>query len=200
MLLFRLDQTMQFGLLLVFVAIPFLEIALVIKVGQAIGFWLTVLLLVASASLGSYVIFQQGFQVLGRAIDSVNRGKPPLAPVVDGLFLFLAGALLIMPGFLSDIVGLALLVPVIRHRFAVWCLRRMIRSSEMRAFIFGERSQTRGSANGPGHAGHSPHFDTAARPTYTPDAADGPIIEGEFQRLGERTVDRDAARNRPPQG
>ena len=120
------------------------------------------------------------------------------AQVSDGVVKI--GVLTDMTGFLSDIVGLALLVPVIRHRFAVWCLRRMIRSSEMRAFIFGERSQTRGSANGAGHAGHSPHFDTAARPTYTPDAADGPIIEGEFQRLGERTVDRDAARNRPPQG
>ena len=125
---------MQLGLLLVVVAIPFLEIALLIKVGQLIGFWLTLMLVVLSAAFGSYVIYEQGFQVMGRALEAMNRGKAPLAPVIDGMFVVLAGVLLIVPGFISDAMGLALLAPVLRHRFAVFCLRRLMRSGSFRMF------------------------------------------------------------------
>ena len=179
---------MRLGLLLVFAAVPFLEIALLIKVGQAVGFWPTVLLVMLSASLGAYVIYEQGFQVMRRAMDAMQRGKPPLAPVIDGLFILLGGLLLIVPGFISDAAGLALLVPRLRHRFAVWSLRRLIRSSELRTFFFGERTagQHSNDASGTGYARHNP--DTAGPGKASP--GDGPIIEGEFERLDERTVDR----------
>ena len=184
---------MRLGLLLVFAAVPFLEIALLIKIGQAIGFWPTVLLVMLSASLGAYVIYEQGFQVMGRAMDAMQRGKPPLAPVIDGLFILLGGLLLIVPGFISDAAGLALLVPRLRHRFAVWSLRRLIRSSELRTFFFGERAagQHGGEAGGSGYARHD--ADPLGRGKASP--GDGPIIEGEFERLDERTVDRGTGRD-----
>ena len=177
---------MRLGLFLVFAAIPFLEIALLIKVGQAIGFWSTFLLVVLSAALGTYVIYEQGLQVLGRAADAMSRGKPPVAPVINGLFILIAGLLLILPGFLSDALGLALLIPRVRHRFAVFCLRQFFKSAEMRGFVFRSTTQTGPSGNGQG-----PRKDEAASRPPTPPPGEGPIIEGEFQRLDERTVDPD---------
>jgi UPF0716 protein FxsA len=175
---------MRLGWLLVFIAIPFLEIALLIKVGQMIGFWPTVSLVVLSAMFGSFVIYDQGFQVMGRALDAMNRGKPPVAPVIDGMFILLAGTMLILPGFISDAVGLALLVPTVRHRFAIWSLRRLFRSGIFGIFTFGA----------------SAHQSAQGQSRNHPPAGDGPIIEGEFERLDERTVDHGRNRDRPPPG
>jgi UPF0716 protein FxsA len=177
---------MRLGLLLVFAAIPFLEIALMIKVGQAIGFWPTFALIVASAVLGSYVLYEQGFQVLGRAMDTMARGRPPVGSMVDGLFLALAGLLLIVPGFLTDAFGLTLLVPRIRHAFAAWSIRKVLRSAEMRGFAFGA-----GPANGSGgtQAGPSAGGPRTAAGARRPPPGDGPIIEGEVLAVDERTMD-----------
>ena len=175
---------MRIGLLLVVVALPFLEIALLIAVGDAIGFWPTLALLVVSAAFGD-VIYEQGFQVIGRAIASMHRGKAPLAPVIDGMFVVLGGVLLIMPGFISDALGLALLVPQIRHRFAVWSLRRLLRSGHARVFGFGFAE----TATDQGRASNDESAKRAAWPKPPPPVGDGPVIEGEFHRVEERTVD-----------
>jgi UPF0716 protein FxsA len=191
---------MQLGLLLIFAALPFLEIALLIAVGEAIGLVPTIGLLVLSAAFGSYVVYEQGFQVMGRATDAIGRGKTPLAPVIDGMFVLLGGALLILPGFISDVLGLALLVPPLRHRFAVWSLRRILRSGHMRTFGFGT-SQSASGAREPG-GGPSGGFSGdrgPSRPAQQPPEGSGPIIEGEFERLGETTVDSNR-RQRPPDG
>jgi UPF0716 protein FxsA len=180
---------MRLGLLLIFAAIPFLEIALMIKVGQTLGFWPTLAMIVASAVLGTYVLYEQGFQVLGRAMDAMARGKPPVGPVVDGLFVAFAGLLLIVPGFLTDIFGLALLIPRVRHTFAAFSIRKVLRSAEMRGFVFGgksSRSGTNSTSQGPDQAGGSPR---GPRSAPRPPAGDGPIIEGEVLNVGERTVD-----------
>ncbi len=184
---------MRLGLLLIFAAIPFLEIAVMIKVGQALGFWPTLAMIVASASLGTYVLYEQGFQVLGRAMEAVARGKPPVGPVVDGVFVGLAGLLLIVPGFLTDIFGLALLIPRVRHGFAAWTIRRVLRSAEMRGFVFGRRSQNaNGNGARAGHAGETGQEAGGPRSSAGPSrppAGNGPIIEGEVLSVGERTVD-----------
>lgn len=179
---------MRLGLLLVFAAIPFLEIALLIKVGQAVGFWTTLMLVVLSATVGTYVIYVQGLQVLGRAAEAMSRGKPPVAAVINGLFILLAGLLLIIPGFLTDALGLALLVPSLRHRFAVWCLRLFLKSAEMRGFVFGTASSTNSGSGPGGYRERREHNHSTQAPKPPP--GDGPIIEGEFERLDERTVDK----------
>lgn len=185
---------MRLGLLLLLAAVPFLEIALLIKVGQLIGFWPTLLIVVLSASFGSYVLYEQGFQVLGRAMATIQRGKSPIAPVIDGMFILLAGVLLIMPGFLTDAAGLALLVPYWRHRFAVWCLKGLVRSPELRAFLFGDRTTGAGRGQGAGDAQDRSY--NGAHPQRAPYSEDGPLIEGEFQRIDERTVDQARERRR----
>src|SRR5262249_35992693 len=102
---------MKLGLLFVFLALPLLELALMIKVGQWIGFWDTVLLLAAMALAGGLILREQGLAALTRALAAVRDGRPPIEPVVDSMFLMLAGMLLLVPGFLTDIAGLLLLIP-----------------------------------------------------------------------------------------
>ena len=102
-------------LLLIFIAIPLIEIALLIKIGQAIGFWATILLVIGTAGFGTLVLHAQGMQTLNRVLASVNDGKPPVTPVLEGFLLLIAGMLLLTPGILTDSVGFILLVPPIRQ-------------------------------------------------------------------------------------
>src|SRR5512134_1583856 len=103
------------GLMLVlFIVIPILEIAVFIQVGKWIGLWPTLAGIVMTALIGVALVRHQGFSVLRKAQDSVGEGRFPVAEVFDGLCLFIAGALLLIPGFLTDIVGFLLLIPPLR--------------------------------------------------------------------------------------
>ena|ERR1700674_590968 len=113
---------LRFAFVLLFVAFPLIEIAVLIKVGEAIGFWPTMLLLVAAAFLGAFVIREQGLSVVGRAFDAMREGRVPLAPMLDSYVVIMAGVLLIIPGLVSDALGLLLLIPPVRR----WCIRRVL--------------------------------------------------------------------------
>lgn len=110
------------ALALIFVALPLIEIAVLIKVGEAIGFWPTMLWLVAAAVLGSIVIREQGLSVVGRAFDTMREGRIPLEPMLDSYVVIMAGLLLIVPGLISDAIGLLLLIPPLRR----WLIRRAV--------------------------------------------------------------------------
>jgi UPF0716 protein FxsA len=107
---------------LLFVAFPLIEIAVLIKVGEAIGFWPTMLLLIAAAVLGSVVIREQGLSVASRTFEVMREGRIPIEPMLDSYVVIMAGLLLIIPGLVSDVVGLLLLVPPVRR----WCIRRVV--------------------------------------------------------------------------
>jgi UPF0716 protein FxsA len=117
-------------------AIPILEIALLVKLGQWFGVFPTILLVLGTAMLGTYVLHRQGFKVLTRVMDSINAGKTPVGPAVDGAFLMAAGGLLIAPGVITDTIGLLLLIPQLRHRIAAWSVRRFLRSAVVRSETF----------------------------------------------------------------
>ncbi|WP_083555709.1 FxsA family protein [Hyphomicrobium sp. NDB2Meth4] len=101
--------------LLLLLGFPLLEIAVLIEVGAAIGFWATLGLLVLAAVAGMLIIRNQGVSMVGRMFDSMSRGGFAFASMVDGYVVILAGSLLILPGFISDALGLALLVPPLRR-------------------------------------------------------------------------------------
>ncbi|MCZ7593950.1 MAG: FxsA family protein [Hyphomicrobium sp.] len=101
--------------LLLFLAFPLLEIAVLIEVGQWIGFWPTLGLLVLAAAVGMLVIRQQGLSMLRHMFDSMSRGGLAITAMVDSYAVIVAGCLLIVPGFLTDALGLALLVPPLRR-------------------------------------------------------------------------------------
>ena len=93
------------------IALPFIELALLVKTGQTIGLWPTLGLLVGAAMVGGAIMSRQGLTVARRTQEAVARGRPPVGPVLDGALMLLAGALLITPGFVTDAMALALLVP-----------------------------------------------------------------------------------------
>jgi len=115
-----MSSTLRMAFALAFLAFPLLEIAVLIKVGQAIGVWPTIGLLVAAAFLGMIVIREQGLAMVGRMFAAASDGRMTLAPLIDGYAAIVAGFLLIIPGFISDVIGLLLLVPPVRRLAIAW--------------------------------------------------------------------------------
>ena len=106
---------MGLWLFLIFVALPIVEIALFVVIGGEIGVLWTVTLVVLAAVIGFGVIRAQGLSALRRLQDSVDRGGDPVGPIADGALKVVAGLLLILPGFLTDALGLLLLLPPVRR-------------------------------------------------------------------------------------
>lgn len=155
---------------LIFIVVPVLDLMLLIKIGQGIGVLGTVALVLCTALAGAFVISRQSLAVVSRTLEALSEGRPPLEPVLDGLALLLAGALLVTPGLVTDLAALALLAPPLRRAIARAGMRWLVRRTRLHVettdgFDGGRQSGPRGP-RGPG-------FD------------DGPVIEGEFKRLDE---------------
>ena len=170
------------GLVLILIAIayPMLEVALLIKIGSVIGFWPTFAIVLGTAVVGMRVLQEHGFIVMRRLSDALRSGRTPFLPMIEGGILFFAGLCLVAPGIITDIIGLLLLIPPVRHLAAVYLHDR----------VWGlPRTET--AAEPPRSPGDGP-FSSAPpedRSSNGSSAAEGPIIEGEFERLDERPVD-----------
>ena len=149
------------GLLLI--ALPVAELAVLIKAGQIIGVWATVALVLGMALAGLFLLSRQSFAVFRQSLEAMGEGRPPVAHVMDGLFLVLAGFLLLLPGLISDVVALTLLIPPLRRAIAGWTLRRIIDSHPLE------------------DQADWPSGDQASRRGH----GDGPTIEGEYSRVEE---------------
>ncbi len=102
-------------LFIIFLTIPVLEIYLLIKVGSAIGSGYTILLVFATAILGAYLLRKQGLSTFARAQSSLSKHELPAMEMMEGLILLLTGALLLTPGFFTDVVGFLCLIPMVRQ-------------------------------------------------------------------------------------
>lgn len=109
-------------ILILFLLIPIVEIWLFVKVGAVIGPWSTVALVVAMAIAGTALVRIQGLAILERARATLAAGEFPTTELLDGLFVLLAGFLLIVPGFMTDLIGVLLFIPAVRRGLggAVW--------------------------------------------------------------------------------
>jgi UPF0716 protein FxsA len=116
------------GLLLLagFIVVPLAEIAVLIEVGGWLGLAPTLALIILTAVVGAWMLRRQGTVVLRRALQQMQQGALPLAPVFEGFCLVIAGALLLTPGFLTDTAGALLLLPPVR----AFLYRRMRRRFE----------------------------------------------------------------------
>jgi UPF0716 protein FxsA len=116
-------------LVALFIAVPIAELAVIIQVGQAIGVWWTIAILVADSILGSLLMRSQGRAVWRRFNAALQSGRAPAREVADGVLVIFGGALLLTPGFLTDIFGLLFLLPptraVIRRLFLRQAMRRI---------------------------------------------------------------------------
>ena len=113
------------ALALAFLVVPFAELLLIIEVGSAIGTLPTVGLLVAVSLLGAVLVKREGVGVWRRARAQVRAGAMPGVELVDGVMILFAGALLLTPGFLTDGLGVALLIPPIRGALRTAAARRI---------------------------------------------------------------------------
>jgi UPF0716 protein FxsA len=101
-------------LVLLFIVVPIAELALLIQVGQLIGVWWTILLLIADALLGSWLLRTQSRAAWRRFNDALADGRVPHREVVDGVLVIFGGVLLLTPGFITDVFGLLFLFPPTR--------------------------------------------------------------------------------------
>jgi UPF0716 protein FxsA len=140
-------------LFFLFIVVPILELAVIIQVGEAIGVWWTIALLLGDALLGAWLLRHQGSAAWRRFNVALAERRVPTREVLDGVLIVFGGALLITPGFLSDILGLLLLAPPTRALVRGWLVRR-VASGKMRVAFGGFGGGRGGGATGrPGFAG-----------------------------------------------
>lgn len=101
-------------LALLFLVVPFVELFVLIQVGQAIGALPTIGLLIVVSVVGAWLVKKEGLGVLRRAQEQMRRGLVPGRELVDGVLILFAGALMLTPGFFTDVFGIALLLPPVR--------------------------------------------------------------------------------------
>lgn len=163
-------------LLAVLIGVPLIEIGLFIEIGGLIGLWPTLAVVLLTAALGSWQLRAQGLTTLARARQQLDRGELPTRELFDGFCLVIAGAMLLTPGFMTDVIGLALFVPAIRNSVRRFLARRMETTAETRVWVDGEEISARQS-----------------RPRRGPG---GGVIEGEYRDVSDPTDDDDE----PPKG
>ena len=112
-------------LLLLFIAIPLIEIALFIQLGSVLDLGWILLIVVLTAILGSWLVRQQGRGVLVELQRSMSELRDPTEPLVHGAMILFAGALLLTPGFFTDTIGFLLLIPAVRLAAFRWIRSRI---------------------------------------------------------------------------
>ncbi|MDP9405281.1 MAG: FxsA family protein, partial [Actinomycetota bacterium] len=123
---------MPLALLLAFVVVPLVELLVVLRVGEAIGTLPTIVLLLAVSVAGAWLVKREGREAWRRLRAALGSGRLPAAEVVDGALVLIGGTLLLTPGFITDAVGLLLVVPPSRA-----VVNRAVRARFRGAFTLG---------------------------------------------------------------
>lgn len=112
-------------LFLAFLLVPLIEIALFIQVGSAIGLWPTLFIVIVTAVIGTALVRAQGMQVMRQVRSAFHQMHDPSEALAHGAMILFSGALLLTPGFFTDAVGFALLVPQVRAAAFRWVRSRV---------------------------------------------------------------------------
>ncbi|WP_121251560.1 FxsA family protein [Nocardioides ferulae] len=107
-------RSISWLLFLVLVVMPLAEIYVLIQVGQVIGAWWTIALLVADSILGGWLIRREGGRAWRALRDSLSTGRMPARELADGALILMGGTLMLSPGFVTDVYGIALILPFTR--------------------------------------------------------------------------------------
>ncbi len=111
-------------LFLAFTLIPFIEIYLLIKIGAQVGAFNTILIVIVTGLLGASLARLEGIKTMTKVRESLNRGELPAEEMLDAMLIFIAGIVLLTPGFITDLAGLAILVPKARYWFKRWLRKK----------------------------------------------------------------------------
>ena len=120
-------------LLLAFIIVPIIEIGLFIKVGDFIGLWPTLLIVIFTAIIGTSLVRSQGIKVLAKLQKTFFTMQNPTEPLAHGAMILFAGALLLTPGFFTDALGILLLFP----SFRTFLVRKIMVRFSVKDFAFG---------------------------------------------------------------
>jgi UPF0716 protein FxsA len=112
-------------LFLLLIVAPLLELWVIIQVADVIGGWETIALLIVESAIGAWLLKAQGFVTLARMQQATAEGRVPSKEMVDGFLLLVAGALMLAPGFIGDVLGFALIIPFTRIPFRMVVLKRV---------------------------------------------------------------------------
>lgn len=143
-------------LVLLFIVVPLAELYVIIEVGRAIGALPTIAILVLDSILGSLLLRSQGRAAWRRFNDALRERRPPAREVLDGALIIFGGALLLTPGFLTDVLGAILLLPPtragVRRALVGWFGRRFLvaRVAEGAATAGARRMRARRPTTAPG--------------------------------------------------
>ncbi len=161
-----------FGL---FVLIPILEIATFIQVGGLVGLPLTLFGILFTAVLGAFLVRQQGFKAINDARENMAQQKSPAEQMIHGVFILIAGILLLTPGFLTDMIGFLFLVPPLRltvaHKVWAWLKQN------------GSFTVNTGDGSGFSQTREQPDFRYNGDPSRKPDSHSGDVIDGEATEI-----------------
>ncbi len=129
----------MFGLLVIlFLALPIVEIYIIVQVGSIVGGWNTIGLMILISVIGAWMVRREGLSIIAKVQRQLVEGSLPTKQLVDGLLVAFAGALMLTPGFLTDAIGLLLLLPPTRVIARTALIAR-----------FRNRVQDRGAFSGP---------------------------------------------------
>ncbi len=140
-------------LALVFIGAPMVEIYVLVQVGQVIGVWQTIGLLILSGVVGAWLMKREGSRAWRALRSTLQRGQMPARELADGMLILIGGTLMLAPGFLSDLVGMALILPFTRpigRRLLTGLLTRKLGTN------LGGRAHYTGSSDGAPHTAQRP--------------------------------------------
>lgn len=115
---------MLLKLFLAFTLIPVFEIYLLIKIGGFLGAFNTILMVIVTGLVGAYLARLQGIKTMMRVRESLDQGRVPAEEMLDALLIFVAGIVLLTPGFITDLAGVVILVPNTRVWFKRWLRKK----------------------------------------------------------------------------
>jgi len=168
-------QALGLVILILLIGIPLIEISLFIKVGGIVGGWTTVGLILLTAVVGLSLVRAQGLGIINKLNRDMAVGAFPVGAAFEGIALFIAGAMLITPGFLTDTLGFLLLIPPLRQFLG----EKIAPNVHFRGF------SARTTRYGP-HPGAGPDIlGEGPEQIISSDFTEGTIIEGEFSEIKE---------------
>lgn len=178
---------MSLLLFFAFIVLPIAEIAVFIEASRLISVPAVIVLTLATAFAGSFLMRTQGFAALTRFMQAVEKGEPPILPVLDGMGILAAGILLLTPGLLTDAVGLLLFVPPIRRALGKWLFRRMLAGGRVQ-FHFND-------------GGKRPHPSGAPRPGRRPQdnrpRKSDNVVDVEFETIAPKNKGQNSTTAKP---
>jgi len=186
---------MGFYFLVIFVAMPIIEIAVFIQAGELIGLWPTIGVVILTAILGTSLMRAQGLQTLAKAQSQMDQGEMPIGPMFDGICILIAGVLLLTPGFVTDTFGFLLLIPPLRQLVGAKVIMKLVQSGNI-------RTNFSGAGFGPGRVGGASGAGHRSSPHGSGPNGPGPIIDGEFENVspGNAANDSTATDTSPSDG